>query len=68
MFGLGPEVVHDFGGNDRTTSYDMEIILDFMFWPKTNVGWYVEPGYSSTFGERSAQSLEVSAGLIIGFE
>ena len=68
MFGLGPEVVHNFGGNDHTTSYDMEIILDFMFWPKTNVGWYVEPGYSSTFSGRSAQSLEVSAGLIIGFE
>ncbi len=68
MIGLGPEVVHNFGGNEPTTSYDMEFILDFMFWPKTNVGWYVEPGYSSTFGERSAQSLEASAGLIIGFE
>jgi len=68
MFGLGPEVVHDFGGSDRTTSYDMEIILDFMFWPKTNVGWYLEPGYSSTFSKKSEQSLEVSAGLIIGFE
>ena len=68
MFGFGPEVVHSFGGNDRTTSYDMEIVLDFMFWPMMDVGWYVEPGYSSTFGERSAQSLGVSAGLIIGFE
>ncbi len=68
MFGLGPEVVHNFGGNDRTTSHEMEIVLDFMFWPKTNVGWYLEPGYSSTFGERSAQSLGISAGLIIGFE
>jgi hypothetical protein len=68
MFGLGPEVVHDFGGSDHTTSYDMEIILDFMSWPTANVGWYVEPGYSSSFGERSMQSLEVSAGIIIGFE
>ncbi len=68
MFGLGPEVVHNFGGNDHTTSYDMEIVLDFMFWPKTNVGWYVEPGYSSTFVGKSTQSLGISAGLIIGFE
>ncbi len=68
MFGLGPEVVHKFGGNDRTTSYDMEIVLDFMCWPKTNVGWYIEPGYSSTFGERSSQSLGASAGILFGFQ
>ncbi len=68
MFGLGPEVVHNFGGNDRIASYDMEFVLDFMFWPSTNVGWYVEPGYSSTFAQKSAQSLGISAGLLIGFE
>jgi hypothetical protein len=68
MFGLGPEVVHNFDGNDRTTSIDMEIVLDFMFWPRTNVGWYVEPGYSSAFGKKSAQSLGASTGLLIGFE
>jgi hypothetical protein len=68
MFGLGPEVVHNLGETDHTTSYDMEIVLDFMFWQKANVGWYLEPGYSSAFGRGSSQSLGISAGPIIGFE
>jgi hypothetical protein len=68
MIGVGPELIHKFGGNDRTTTFGMEIVLDFMFWPATNVGWYVEPSYSSTFGERSSQSWGATAGLLIGFK
>jgi hypothetical protein len=27
----------------------VEAVLDFMFWPRRNIGWYVEPGYEITF-------------------
>ncbi len=68
MFGIGPQLVDILGGNGRSMSYGMEIVLDFMFWPTTNVGWYVEPSHGSTFGERSAQSWGATAGILIGLE
>jgi hypothetical protein len=68
IVGMGPQLVDIFGGNGRSMSYGMEIVLDFMFWPTTNVGWYVGPRYSSTFGERSAQSWGATAGILIGLQ
>ncbi len=48
MIGVGPEIVHA-TGPDRTTFWGLSSVLDFMFWPCKNVGWYAEPGYDVTF-------------------
>jgi hypothetical protein len=68
MIGLGPQLVDIFGGNGHGISYGVEVVLDLMFWPTTNVGWYAGPRYSSTFGERSAQSWGATAGILIGVQ
>ncbi len=39
MIGLGPELVHA-TGPDHATFWGVEGVLDFMFWPQKNVGWY----------------------------
>jgi hypothetical protein len=42
-------------------------VVDFMFWPRKNVGWYVEPGYEVTFQSSDRrQGLGISGGLLIG--
>ena len=48
MIGVGPERVHT-TGRDGGTFWGVESVLDFMFWPKHNIGWYLEPGYEVTF-------------------
>jgi hypothetical protein len=67
MAGLGPQVVHSFAGDERGTSFGLEVVIDFMFWPAKNVGWYVEPSYGVTFGRRGERSLGATAGLLIGW-
>ncbi len=68
MIGLGPQLVDIFGGNGRGMSYGAEVVLDFMYWPTPNVGWYAGPRYSSTFGARSAQAWGGTAGILIGVQ
>jgi hypothetical protein len=41
MIGAGPEIVQAFGPN-HATFWGGEVVLDFMFWPRANIGWYVE--------------------------
>ena len=66
MIGAGPEIVHASGPN-RGTFWGVEGVLDFMFWPRKNVGWYVEPGYEITFRDGTQhRGVGVSAGLLIG--
>jgi hypothetical protein len=66
MIGAGPEIVHSFGPN-RGTAWGVEAVLDFMFWPRKNIGWYVEPGYEITFRDGAQhRGVGVSAGLLIG--
>ena len=66
MVGVGPEIVHA-TGRDSGTFWGLESVLDFMFWPKRNVGWYVEPGYEVTFRDGARHhGLGISAGLLIG--
>jgi hypothetical protein len=66
MIGAGPEIVHAFGPN-HATFWGGEAVLDFMFWPRTNIGWYVEPGYEITFRAGIAHhGVAVAAGLLIG--
>ena len=66
MIGVGPELVYS-AGRERGTSWGVSSVLDFMFWPRRNVGWYVEPGYEVTFRDGATHhGLAVAAGLLIG--
>jgi hypothetical protein len=66
MIGAGPEIVHAFGP-DHGTFWGVEAVLDFMFWPRKNIGWYLEPGYEITFpGGTPHHGAGVSGGLLIG--
>jgi hypothetical protein len=64
MAGIGPEVSHHSSGG---TSLATEIVADWMFWPRKNVGWYLEPSYSVTAMSGGERSVGISAGLLIGF-
>jgi hypothetical protein len=66
MIGAGPEIVHATGSHSATF-WGLSSVLDFMFWPRKNVGWYVEPGYEVTFREGATHhGLGIAAGLLIG--
>jgi len=66
MIGLGPEVIHA-TGPDSGTFWGLSSVIDLMFWPKKNVGWYVEPAYEITFRDGgTGRGLGIAAGLLIG--
>jgi hypothetical protein len=66
MIGVGPEIVHA-SGPHHATFWGIVAVLDFMFWPRKNIGWYVEPGYEVTFRDGAPhRGLGVSGGLLIG--
>jgi hypothetical protein len=67
MAGLGPQLVHRFARDERGTSFGLEVVLDFMYWPAKNVGWYFEPSYGVTFGREGERSLGATAGLLVGW-
>ena len=66
MAGVGPELVHT-SGADPGTFLGGEAVLDFMYWPRKNVGWYVEPSYDLVSRHGVARGLGISAGLLIGW-
>ena len=65
MVGVGPELVHAIGP-DHATFWGVSSVLDFMFWPRKNLGWYVEPGYEVAFRGGSHHGLAIAAGLLVG--
>ena len=66
MIGGGPEIVHA-TGPDHRTFWGIEAVVDLMFWPGRNVGWYVEPGYEVTFPDGATKrGMAIAAGLLIG--
>jgi hypothetical protein len=66
MAGIGPEVVHS-TASGRGTFPGGEAVLDFMYWPRKNLGWYVEPAYDLVSRHGTECGLGVSAGLLIGW-
>jgi hypothetical protein len=64
MAGIGPELSRPWSGG---TSLATEIVADWMFWPKKNVGWYLEPSYSVTAWSGGERNLGVAVGLLVGF-
>jgi hypothetical protein len=65
MFGAGPSLSKSLTGSERGTSWSAEFVLDFMFWRRKNIGWYLEPGWSIT-PKNGQQSLGLNVGLIFG--
>jgi hypothetical protein len=66
MIGVGPELIHA-TGPDHATFWGLSSVLDFMFWPRKNVGWYIEPGYEVTFRDGTTHhGLAIAVGLLIG--
>jgi hypothetical protein len=66
MIGVVPELIHTTGPNPATF-WGLSSVLDFMFWPTKNIGWYLEPGYELTFRDGAAHhGLAIAAGLLIG--
>lgn len=67
MVGVGPELVQQ-TGPDRGTFWGVSSVVDFMFWPRKRVGWYVEPAYEATFQRgQTHHGLGMAAGLLIGY-
>jgi hypothetical protein len=67
MIGLGPSLVHVPGDGEGGTFPGVEMVLDFMFWPRKDIGWYVEPGYDLLFHDGTQHGLGVTAGLLVGW-
>lgn len=66
MTGVGPEWVHE-AGPAPSTHWGLSSVLDFMFWPRRNVGWYVEPGYELTVRDGATHHrMSIAAGLLVG--
>jgi hypothetical protein len=66
MVGIGPEIVH-VSGRGHETFLGLSGVLDLMFWPKKNIGWYVEPAFETTFTQGvTHHGLGFAGGLLIG--
>ena len=66
MAGVGPEIIHATGA-EAGTFWGLSAVGDFMFWPKKNDGWYLEPGYEADFRQGTTrQGFEMAGGLILG--
>ena len=66
MIGAGPQLSRAFAPGGGSTLAP-EVVLDFMFWPARDVGWYVEPSYSWSGGRSAQRSIGGSVGLLIGW-
>lgn len=66
MAGVGPEIIHA-TGTEAGTFWGLSAIADVMFWPKKNIGWYLEPAYEVAFRHGGTHpDVAFAAGLIIG--
>jgi hypothetical protein len=65
MVGIGPELVHA-TGIDAATFWGLEGVVDFMWWPRKNVGWYAEPAYELTVRDGVRHhGLGIAVGLLL---
>jgi hypothetical protein len=66
MAGIGPEIIRT-TGPERGTAWGIAAVADFMIWPRKNVGWYVEPGFETTFRHGAThRGFAIAGGLLLG--
>ncbi len=65
MLGAGPSWARTTNGPDKGTLLSAEFVLDFMFWQRRNIGWYIEPGWSVA-PKTWDRSIGINGGLLIG--
>ncbi len=63
MVGLGPEFAWHAGGS----AVSAEVVGHLMYWPRRNLGLFVEPGVSIQLARNGERSLGLAAGILIGF-
>lgn len=66
MIGLGPFVSRTVSGSQPETSHGIEFNLDFMFWPRKDLGWYIEPSWNRTSGSGD-KTIGLTVGLLFGW-
>ena len=68
MLGVGPEWIHSNARGSPANAGAIEIVPDFMFWPKGQhrFGWYLEPSYEYKLGADHEHSIAIAGGLLIG--
>jgi hypothetical protein len=68
--GIGPVWIHTVGNGRTTDSIGVDASAHFEIWPTPDrkYGWFLEPGYTYSFGSGHEQSFGVSAGLLIPIE
>jgi len=67
MLGVGPEWIHSNARGGPANAGAIEIVPDFMFWPKRQhrFGWYMEPSYEYKLGPEHEHSIAIAGGLLI---
>lgn len=68
MAGLAPQYANTRSHGIYTNTISAEIVGDFLFWanPRHRFGFYAEPAYAIDLRQDHAQSIGLTAGLLIG--
>lgn len=66
MIGLGPFVSRTFNSAQSGSSHGIEVDLDFTFWPRKDIGWFLEPSWSRTSGS-GERAIGLTVGLLFGW-
>jgi hypothetical protein len=53
-------------GPERGGTWSAEFLLDWMFWPTKNLGWFIEPAWSVN-PKNGQHSAAVGVGVLTGF-
>ncbi|HYA76936.1 MAG TPA: hypothetical protein VED83_08500 [Burkholderiaceae bacterium] len=64
MVGAGPKWTRKLNGPDQGWYSGAEVDVDFMFWPRKDLGWYVQPDWSAV-PRTGEQSVGITVGLLI---
>lgn len=64
MIGAGPKYAKTLSGPDQGTASGAEVDVDFMFWPRQDLGWYIQPDWS-VVSKTGEQSVGITVGVLI---
>ena len=64
MIGAGPKFTKTVSGPDQGTASGAEVDVDFMFWPRKDLGWYIQPDWS-VVSKTGEQSVGITVGVLI---